>query len=197
MTKEKGFGPYWAAIACGGGFLAGALGGGVLAGLMGEEGRAAFSEFFLGYRSALAAGMGLPSLGALVWNCVKWPLLAFLLGFGSLGVALEPFLFALRGFFLSYCIAGLVRAMAGQGALLALALFGAEAAFALPVFFVLGTQGWAAARTLRGHLFYSPRLKSPYVDGYWARSIFCGIVLILGALVEYAALPPLLKSLAG
>ncbi|MCM1297359.1 MAG: hypothetical protein NC311_17605 [Muribaculaceae bacterium] len=197
MTKEKGIGSYRAIVVCGGAFLAGALGGGALAALMGTEDQAAFSDFFLGYRSALSGGLGLPSLGALLWSGVKWPVLAFFLGFTALGIIMLPFLFALRGFLLSYCIAGLVRAMEGQGALLALALFGFEAVFALPILFVLGIQSWDAARALKGHLFYTPKLKSPYVDGYWLRCLLCAILLVFGTLAENAALPSLLKAVAG
>lgn len=197
MTKEKGIGAYRAIMVCGGGFLAGALGGGLLAALIGTEGQTAFSDFFLGYRSALSAGMGLPTLGTLFWNGVKWPLLAFLLGFTALGVAMVPFLLTLRGFLLSYCIAGLARAMGGQGVLLAMVLFGLEAAFTLPILFVLGAQSWDAARALGGHIVYRPKLKSPYVDGYWLRLLLCAAVLILGILAENAAMPSILKALAG
>lgn len=197
MTKEKGIGAYRAIMVCGGGFLLGALGGGALAALIGTEGQAAFSDFFLGYRSALSSGMGLPALGALFWNSIKWPMLAFLLGFTALGVGMVPFLFTLRGCLLSYCIAGLVWAMGGQGVILALVLFGLEAAFTLPVLFVLGAQSWDAARRLDGHIVYRPKLKSPYVGGYWTRSLLCTAVLILGTLAESAALPTLLKALVG
>lgn len=197
MTKEKGrSGRYMALLACGGGFLAGTLCGWLLAAWMPPGDRAALADYLAGYGVALLAGEGLPGFLSLLWNAAKWPLLALLLGFSGLGVVTLPPTFALRGFFLSYCVAGLVRAAAGKGALLALVLFGVESIFALPILFVLGTQSWYAARGLRGQIVATVRSKALYRDGYWLRCLWCGGLLLLGALVEYVALPPILSAVA-
>lgn len=196
MAKEAGArGRYKPLFVCSGGFLVGALAGWLLASLIDADSRAAFSDFFLGYGSALSAGKGTPSLGKILWYSGKWPLFAFLLGFTALGVVMVPFLFALRGFFLSYCIAAMARAMAGRGALFALVLFGLEGLVSLPVLFVLGTQSWEAAGALGGRLVYTPKIKSPYSNGYWPRCLLCMIVLLLGTFAVNAAMPLLLRSL--
>lgn len=198
MAKEKrAVGRYRSLAVCGGAALVGALGGCLLAAFAGAAAPKAVTGFFLGYQSALSAGRGVASLGALAWNNARWPLLVFLLGFTALGVAMTPFLFALRGACLSFCVALLARTMAGQGTLIALVLFGIESLFALPVLFVLGAQSWEAARLLGGHVIYTPKLKSPYVSGYWLRSLACAMILAVGTLIEYAALPPLLRALFG
>lgn len=196
VTKEKERDGRYAALAvCMGGLLLGALGGCLLAALMNEEGKLAFSRFFTGYGAALAAGAGVPELAALLWDLAKWPLAVFLLGFSSLAVAAVPLLFGLRGFLVSYCVAALIRAMAGRGALLALVLFGVESLFCLPVLLLLGLQSWMAGRALKGHLFYTKRLKNPYTAPYWLRVCLCAAVLVLGALMESVVLPPLLRAI--
>lgn len=94
-----------------------------------------------------------PALASLVWDTVRWPLLALLLGFTALGLLGLPLLFAVRGFLLAFSIASFVRLFGGAGCLLALLVFGVSGALSVPVLFVLGVQGLLAARVLAGRVW--------------------------------------------
>ena len=132
-------------------FLLGGLVGCLLAshiGGGGQESLAAYVEGFL--RAAQAGEITAPALASLVWDTVRWPLLALLLGFTALGLLGLPLLFAVRGFLLAFSIASFVRLFGGAGCLLALLVFGVSGALSVPVLFVLGVQGLLAARVLAG-----------------------------------------------
>ena len=132
-------------------FFLGGLAGCLLAGCVdggGQESLAAYVEGFL--RAAQAGEAAPPALAALVWETLRWPLLALLLGFTALGLLALPLLFAVRGFLLAFSIASFVRLFGGTGCLLALLVFGVGGAFSVPVLFVLGVQSFMTARTLAG-----------------------------------------------
>ena len=100
-------------------FLLGGLVGCLLAshiGGGGQESLAAYVEGFL--RAAQAGEITAPALASLVWDTVRWPLLALLLGFTALGLLGLPLLFAVRGFLLAFSIASFVRLFGGVGCLL-------------------------------------------------------------------------------
>lgn len=135
-------------------FLLGGLVGCLLAshiGGGGQESLAAYVEGFL--RAAQAGEITAPALASLVWDTVRWPLLALLLGFTALGLLGLPLLFAVRGFLLAFSIASFVRLFGGAGCLLALLVFGVSGALSVPVLFVLGVQGLLAARVLAGRVW--------------------------------------------
>ena len=135
-------------------FLLGGLVGCLLAshiGGGGQESLAAYVEGFL--RAAQAGEITAPALASLVWDTVRWPLLALLLGFTALGLLGLPLLFAVRGFLLAFSIASFVRLFGGVGCLLALLVFGVSGALSVPVLFVLGVQGLLAARVLAGRVW--------------------------------------------
>ena len=99
-------------------FLLGGLVGCLLAshiGGGGQESLAAYVEGFL--RAAQAGEITAPALASLVWDTVRWPLLALLLGFTALGLLGLPLLFAVRGFLLAFSIASFVRLFGGAGCL--------------------------------------------------------------------------------
>ena len=115
-------------------FLLGGLVGCLLAshiGGGGQESLAAYVEGFL--RAAQAGEITAPALASLVWDTVRWPLLALLLGFTALGLLGLPLLFAVRGFLLAFSIASFVRLFGGAGCLLALLVFGVSGALSVPV----------------------------------------------------------------
>ena len=135
-------------------FFLGGLAGCLLAGCVdggGQESLAAYVEGFL--RAAQAGETSPPALAALVWETLRWPLLALLLGFTALGLLALPLLFAVRGFLLAFSIASFVRLFGGTGCLLALLVFGVGGAFSVPALFVLGVQSFMTARTLAGRVW--------------------------------------------
>lgn len=116
----------------------------------GEPGRPTWRDFFAPLRRGRLQRLRLASL---VWDTVRWPLLALLLGFTALGLLGLPLLFVVRGFLLAFSIASFVRLFGGVGCLLALLVFGVSGALSVPVLFVLGVQGLLAARVLAGRVW--------------------------------------------
>lgn len=112
-----------------------------------------------------------PALASLVWDTVRWPLLALLLGFTALGLLGLPLLFVVRGFLLAFSIASFVRLFGGVGCLLALLVFGVSGALSVPVLFVLGVQGLLAARVLAGRVWGMGKPLRPMENSIFFR---CG-----------------------
>ena len=161
-------------------FLLGGLVGCLLAshiGGGGQESLAAYVEGFL--RAAQAGEITAPALASLVWDTVRWPLLALLLGFTALGLLGLPLLFAVRGF------------------LLALLVFGVSGALSVPVLFVLGVQGLLAARVLAGRVWGDGKTPPPYGKLYFFRCGACAVALCVSLLLDCFVVPGLVSSLAG
>ena len=167
-------------------FLLGGLVGCLLAshiGGGGQESLAAYVEGFL--RAAQAGEITAPALASLVWDTVRWPLLALLLGFTALGLLGLPLLFAVRGFLLAFSIASFVRLFGGAGCLLALLVF------------VLGVQGLLAARVLAGRVWGDGKTPPPYGKLYFFRCGACAVALCVSLLLDCFVVPGLVSSLAG
>ena len=179
-------------------FLLGGLVGCLLAshiGGGGQESLAAYVEGFL--RAAQAGEITAPALASLVWDTVRWPLLALLLGFTALGLLGLPLLFAVRGFLLAFSISAFVRMFGGVGGLLAFLLFGVTGLISIPVLFVLGVQSLAAARTLASRFLGENRRSACYGKDYFIRCGWCAAALCVCILLEYFAVPALVAGAAG
>lgn len=194
MTKEKGRPGLPVALAVNtAAFALGALGGFCLAGQWAGQNWSSFGQWLESY----AAGLSLleqerVSFWAVLWDALRWPLLALGLGYTVLGVWLLPTVFALRGFFLCFSVAALSGA--GQGGLwLALVLLGLGGLVKLPVFFFLGTHSWTQAVAQRGRLLALPL---DWGGRYLAQS---GLLLggVIGcAWIEHMTIPSILRGLA-
>ena len=179
-------------------FLAGGLAGCALAGYVGGEGRESLSVYLSSFLQAAGAGEAQPPLlGTLVWSSLRWPLLALLLSFTALGLLGLPVLFAVRGFLLGFSIACFVRLFGQAGCLLAALMFGVPGAVAVPALFVLGVQGFLAARTLAGRFWGDGKRPAPYGKRYFLRCGMCAAALCVCILLEYLAVPALVESVAG
>ena len=179
-------------------FFLGGLAGCLLAGCVdggGQESLAAYVEGFL--RAAQAGETAPPALAALVWETLRWPLLALLLGFTALGLLALPLLFAVRGFLLAFSIASFVRLFGGTGCLLALLVFGVGGAFSVPALFVLGVQSFMTARTLAGRVWGESKAAHLYGRAYWLRCGGCAAALCVCMLLDGFAVPALVSGLAG
>ena len=161
----------------------------------GREQLSAYVDSFL--RSAITDGLELPSLAAQIWDMMRWPLLALLLGFTALGLLGLPLLFAVRGFLLGFSIASFIQLFGSSGCLLAFLLFGLSGAISVPVLFVLGVQSFAAARGLAGYTGQNNRAaRLPYGRAYLRRCGLCALALCVCVLLERVAVPPLISGLA-
>ena len=130
-------------------FLAGGLAGCLLAAQVGGAGEASLNQYLEAFLLAAQEGaVDVPALWAQIWDTLRWPLFALLLGFTALGVLGLPVLFTLRGFLLAFSIASFVRAFGGAGWLLACLVFGIGGVLSLPALFVLGVQSILSARAL-------------------------------------------------
>ncbi len=196
MTRERKGRSFPLALAVNtAGFLLGAAGGFLLAVWLEMRNWMSLNQVVAGYAIALEQGQGIASLPALLWDAGRWPLMAWLLGFTGLGLWMLPALFAARGFFFAFCVAGLSSAMEGGGLLLAILLYGWNGLFTIPIFFTLGAQSWEACRGLRGRLLPRPGERGPYSGAYWFKSLVGLGGVIVCALTELWLLPPILRAL--
>ena len=195
-VPERGLLPALTAIAVS--FLLGALAGCLLSAFLEGEGL----ERLEGYLEAFlqSSGSGAPEGPGLLrqlWATLRWPLLALVLGFTSLGVLGLPLLFAVRGFLLAYSVAAFVRVFGGAGCLLAFLIFGVPGCLSVPALFVLGAQGLAAACRLAGRSLGEGKAPSPYGRAYFLRCGGCAAALCVCLLLECLAVPALVAGAAG
>lgn len=179
-------------------FLGGALAGCLAAGWISEEGQAGLTRYLEQFLQAAAAGQTqAPALLLQVWDILRWPLLALLLGFTGLGLLGLPLLFVARGFLLSFSIAAVTGLMGGSGCILGFLLFGISGAISLPVFFVLGVQSLLSARALAGR---APGTGVGWLPGgrrYLRRWGLCAVALGVCLLLEQGLVPKLVGAAAG
>lgn len=141
---------------------------------------------------------GAAVLSALV-TYFRYPLLAFLLGFASIGAVLLPCTAAAFGFFLSFSVCCFTAAFGADGVLLALAVFGLRCAVTLPVFFLLAVPAWGTAAALASLSFGRGRRAAPVALGgrRWLRMAVCAAVLLTGVCVDLYSSPLVLRLMLG
>lgn len=178
-------------------FAAGVLLGQVLAGWVpdatGEELRRYLEDYV-----RLGGGTA-PSPRAVLSTLViyfRYPLLAFGLGFASIGVALLPCVTVAYGFFLSFSVCCFTAAFGADGVLLALAVFGLRCAVTLPCYFLLAVPAWGNSAALAAASFGRGRRAAPVVYGrvWWLRTAACAGILLAGMGVELFCSPWLLEA---
>ncbi len=121
--------------------------------------------------------------------------IAVLLGFSAIGFIFLPLLSFVRGFFITFAAAAIIAAFGKSGIAVAFALLGLPSLIALPCFFILSLQAFAASYSLAARLFRRSTASSIYRKDYFVSCAVCSAVLIFSALIE-AYLSPLLASLA-
>lgn len=188
-----------ALVVLGAAFLLGGLIGCGLAASVGGGANDSLATYIQNYMAAAKAGITQPpELLPLVWEVVRWPLFALLLGFTALGVIGVPLLFFARGFLISFAVTSFVRMFGAAGGGLAFLFFGLTGLLAIPVLFVLGVQSFLTAIALAGRSRnQGKRLQPLYGRAFLVRCGICAAVLALCVLLEYFALPILLGALAG
>ncbi len=174
-------------------FTAGAAAGVLLAAWLEKSGELTLEWLLPGFSRGLDAVR--PAYSVLLWDAARWPLLALLLGFTALGVWMLPLLFAVRGFALGYCVAGLTAALQTGGLLLSAVVFGFTGLVTVPIFFGLGLQSFLAARQIRGRVFASFLDRSLYPPSFWAKTLLGLGGVFLCAFIEFALFPSLLQML--
>lgn len=179
-------------------FAAGTVGGCFFAGALDEDAATSLFDYFGGYFASIESGQALHlSLLSAVWEVVRWPLLAFVLGFTALGVVGLPVAFCVRGFLLSYAVSVLVRLYGVIGLVAALAVFGFSGFFVLPALFTLGVDAFRGAGSMTENLLgdNSRRTFSPG-QGRLYRAGCCSLLLALAAALQFQLTPALLSAAA-
>lgn len=179
-------------------FLLGGLAGCLMStfvGGAGQESLKAYLEHFLS--TAQSSGAAAPGLAVQLWDILRWPGLALLLGFTVLGVLGLPLLFAVRGFLLAFSIAAFVQVFGSAGCLLAFLVFGVGGGFSVPALFVLGVQSLTASRSLASRFLGEGKAPSPYGKAYFLRCGGCAAVLCVCVILERFAVPVLVSGTAG
>lgn len=177
-------------------FLAGVLLGQVLAGRVPAETGEELRRYLESYLR-LGAEPSPRTAASAVVIYFRYPLLAFLLGFASIGVALLPLLTAAFGLFLSFSVCCFTATFGGEGVLLALAVFGLRCLTTAPCYFLLAVPSWETAAGLAAVSFGSGRRTAPVVYGRacWKRLGICCLVLTAGVCGELTLSPWLLRLL--
>ena len=127
----------------------------------------------------------------------RYPLMAFLLGFASIGVVLLPGVTAAYGFFLSFSVCCFTAAFGTDGVLLAMAVFGLRCLVTMPCYFLLAASSWGTAAGLAAVSFGSGRRTAPVVYGRacCARFGACCLALLAGVCGDLLLSPVLLRLL--
>ena len=134
------------------------------------------------------------SLSSVLAVYLRYPLLAFLLGFAAVGVVLIPSLCLIQGFFLSFSVSCFVSALGRSGIILALSAFGVRCLFTLPCTLFLAAWSFKMAvqllqRWRTGH----KRDRALYDSAYFLRFLVCLLVLLLGVAAELSLVPKLMQ----
>lgn len=126
----------------------------------------------------------------------RYPLLAFFLGFTSLGVILLPALTAAYGFFLSFSVCSFAAAYGKDGVLLALAVFGIRCLITLPCYLALAVPALEASVSLAAMSFGHGKRAAKVIYGSvdWLRLCVAVLFLLAGVVSELFLSPYLLQQ---
>lgn len=174
--------------------LGSALGGFVSAWAL-ESGNEVISAYLTQFLSeAQRDGLLYPDLFQFLWLSLRWPFAAFVLGFSALGLLGLPFLSGVRGFLFSFSVGVFCRALGRRGLGAAFLLLGISGLVSIPVFLLVATQSFLAAKSLasRGQ----GKREFPYDRAYILRCIFSALFLIVSLILEWYFVPMLLSGWA-
>ena len=124
--------------------------------------------------------------------------LAFLLGFASIGVVLIPALCAAQGFFFSFALFSFASGLGMDGFFFLLPLFGMRFLVVLPCTLLLGAAALETSRALAALSFGSGKRAKSVVYGrpYWSRFGIVCLCLFFGTALELWLVPHFLALLS-
>lgn len=126
---------------------------------------------------------------------LRYPLLAFLLSFASIGTILLPCTALFFGFSLSFSVCCFTAAFGPHGALLALATFGIRCLVTLPCFFLLAVPALETSAILaRASLGGRQPVQSLFNGIFWRRLGAALLALLAGMCVELLCSPYLVDT---
>ena len=177
-------------------FLAGSVIGCVTAGLI-HDPSGALIEYVRGCIELMAHGGATPRFLPVLWDILRFPVVAVLLGFTALGIAGLPVLFAVRGFLLSYAVSVFYRILGFTGLVLGFILFGFSALVWMPVLFQLGVRGLLGAYGFFRRTMGDGRYPMRYNGSFLICCGVCAAFACLCAMLECLAVPILLQRVSG
>lgn len=170
----------------------------VFAGNCAVETDGELKRYFDGY-FLLASQTGLSAAAVLrtLLCFFRAPLLAFLIGFSSIGVVLIPLLCGLEGFLFSFSLFSFAAALGKESFLLLVALFVLRMFFVLPCTLILSVSALDQARSLALFSIGSGKRVRPVCYGTddWYRFGICCVCLLIGSVLELWLVPQFLSAL--
>ena len=166
-------------------FLGGIFLGQVLAGRIPDAAGQELSDY-LRYYVELEEEVSPQAVMSALVLYFRYPFLAVLLGFSSIGVVLLPCITAAFGFFMSFSVSCFTAAFGVDGMLLALAVSGLRCAVTLPCYFLLAVPAWGTSAALASLSIGKGRrsVAVTYGRAWWLRLSICGTVLLAGMCVD-------------
>ena len=155
-------------------------------------------RYFDGYVLLTARELSVAAVLRTLLCFFRAPLLAFLLGFASIGVVLLPLLCAFEGFLFSFSLCCFASALGREGFILALALFVLRMLFVLPCTLYLSVCAIEKAKALALlTVGGGKRVRSvSYGAEYWyCFGIVC-VCLLIGSILELWLVPQILTLAA-
>lgn len=177
-------------------FFCGVVLGQVLAGRVPDATGDELKRYLSGYLALEGGNSAETGLSCLILY-FRYPLLAFLLGFASIGAVLLPCTAVVFGTFLSFSVCCFTAAFGRDGVLLALAVFGLRCAVTLPVFFLLASSAWGRSMSLAAISLGRGRAPVVYGRDWWMTVFVCCGVLLVAVGADLAISPPLLRLALG
>ena len=170
-------------------FGLGALGGFLFSALNGDSPE--LLDYLRQYFRSAGEGGGLePSLIAVVWDLLRWPLAAFLLGLVPAGAVGVPLLMGARGFLLTFAATTFARLFHLPGLAAALAAFGVTILVSVPVLFVVAEDAF------RQSLSRLPGAAS--APAHWSDRVRalapCAGLLVLAVALQQTVMPALFSA---
>ena len=178
-------------------FLLGALAGHLYAGACVKADPSALSRYLTDYCAVYSEGGQAASFGGCILLYFGYVVLAFLLGFASVGVVLIPALSGTFGFLTMYTISCCARAFGRAGVPVAMGALLIRLLFSMPCFFALAGEAWPLATELALLSLGRGKRSAPVLYGsrYFLLFLLCVVILAVGVLCE-RFLTPLLFRLA-
>ena len=177
-------------------FVCGAVFGQALSAHGAEDTARELREYLEGYLSLSREGDGFwESLPSSLFLYLRYPVLAFLLGYLGAGIVLLPLSAAAFGFSLSFSVCCFTAAFGGAGVLLALAVFGLRCLASVPGFFLLAVPALQVSASRAALPFGRGKRAAPAGNGggRWKRLAAVSAALLVALLLEAALSPRLLR----
>lgn len=153
--------------------------------------------YFAGYYELTQMERSSELLLSSIFAYFRYPVLAVLFGFSSLGVIAIPFISAIFGFFMAFSVSCLTIAFGDKGPLLAVGIFGPRSVATIFCFFLLAVPALDTAISLASLSFGTRRrvAQVSYGKEWLLRVIFCIILLTVVLCIDFCLTPKILEQL--